>query len=215
MPDHLTSPVPSFYFDVDLLEWVKRSNLPKFKIYPFPFKAVVAGQGSNLSEEIRLPFCREDKIPVYRRMGGGCSVFLDPGNLIVSIAFPAQGFSGIQSLFNQCNDLLIRGFNSMGLTGLYQDGISDLVLDNRKVGGASFYRTKGFGYYSAAILVSPDLSLMEKYLHHPPRQPAYRRNRPHSKFVTRLDSYIQGVPMTQMAQGLKKNLVLDQLAKSG
>ncbi len=94
MPDHLTSPVPSFDFDKDLLEWVKRSNLPKFKIYPFPFKAVVAGQGSNLAEEI-MPCCREDKIPVYRRMGGGCSVFLDPGNLIVSTAFPAQAFSVI------------------------------------------------------------------------------------------------------------------------
>ena len=210
MLDPLTPSVLSFDFDRDLLESMKRSNLPEFKVYPFPFKAIVAGQGSNLAEEIKLSLCREDKIPVYRRMGGGCSVFLDPGNLIVSIAFPAQGFSGIQRLFNQCNGLLIRGFNSLGLTGLYQDGISDLVMDNRKVGGASFYRTKGFGYYAAAILVSPDLSLMEKYLHHPPRQPAYRRNRPHREFVTRLDRFLKGVAMTELAGGLRKILGLGQ-----
>jgi lipoate-protein ligase A len=210
MLDRLTPQVLAFDFDRDLLEWVKTSNLPKFSIYPFPFKALVAGRGSNLAKEMRLPLCMEDNIPVYRRMGGGCSVFLDPGNLIVSIAFPARGFSGIQRLFNQCNGWLIKGFNAMGLTGLYQDGVSDLVINNCKVGGSCFYRSKGFGYYSAAILVSPDLRLMEKYLPLPPRQPGYRKNRSHREFVTRLDTHITGMTITDFEDGLREALVLDQ-----
>jgi lipoate-protein ligase A len=206
MLDRLAPHPLAFDFDRDLLDAVKLSNLPEFKVYPFPFNALVAGRGSNLAQEIRLPLCKEDNIPVYRRMGGGCSVFLDPGNLVISIAFPAQGFSGIQRLFNQCSNWLIKGFNCLGLSGLYQDGISDLVMDNRKVGGSSFYRSKGFGYYSAAILVSPDLTLMEKYLRHPPRQPDYRRNRSHREFVTGLDGYFEGTTMTELAGRLKETL---------
>lgn len=211
MLDRLSPPVLSFDFDQDLLERMRASNLPRFKIYPFPFKALVAGHGSNLSKEIRLPLCVQNHIPLYRRMGGGCSVFLDPGNLIVSIAFPARGISGIQRLFNRCNDWLIQGFHAMGLTGIYQDGISDLVMDNRKIGGSCFYRAKGVGYYSAAILFSPDLRLMGKYLRHPPRQPVYRRNRPHSEFVTHLDGYMEGMTMADLSAALSKTLGRDQI----
>jgi lipoate-protein ligase A len=198
-----------FDFDNDLLKSMKSLNLPKFVVYPFSFKAIVAGRGSDIAREVRLPLCVEDNIPVYRRPGGGCSVFLDTGNLIVSIAFPAPGFSGITSLFNQCNDWLIKGFNSLGLKGLYTDGISDLVIGDRKLGGSCFYRTKGFGYYSAAILVSPNLELMEKYLYHPPREPVYRKNRSHKNFVIGLDAIISGVTITRLSDELKKNLNLN------
>jgi lipoate-protein ligase A len=197
-----------FDFDNDLLKLMKNANLPKFRVYPFPFKAIVAGRGSDLEREIRLRLCLQDNIPLYRRHGGGCSVFLDPGNLIVSIAFPAQGFSGIQRLFNRCNDWLIKGFESLGLTGLYADGVSDLVIDNRKIGGSCFYRTKGFGYYSAAILVSPDIESMEKYLYPPPREPSYRKKRSHKNFVIGLDTIISGMTINRLVQGLKENLDL-------
>ncbi len=201
--------VRTYEFDRDLLTKVKETGQPKVAVYPFAFPAVVAGRGSDLDKEIRMPLCRDDNIPVFRRKGGGCAVFLDPGTLIVSMALPAEGFDGIQRLFNFCNNLVIQGCASMGLTGICQDGISDLVLGNRKVGGSSFYRSKGLAYYTASVLVSTDLDDMDRYLEHPPREPSYRNRRPHSEFVTRLDRAFPGLSPADFSAGLSKYLQLN------
>lgn len=191
-----------FDFDDDLIETARSSDQPVTRIYPFGFKAVVAGRGSDLEEEVRLARVRQDRVPVFRRKGGGCSVFLDPGTLIVSTAFSAPGFGGIQTLFNQCSQWLIRGFETMGLAGIYQDGISDLVVADRKIGGSCFYRTKDLAYYSAAILVTPDLDLMTNYLAHPPREPDYRRGRSHRDFVAGIEHFIPGMTVERLARDL-------------
>jgi lipoate-protein ligase A len=202
----LTSTVKDYAFDRDLLAKVKATGQPGVAVYLFAFPAVVAGRGSDLDTEIRLPLCRDDNIPVFRRRGGGCAVFLDPGTLIVSMALPAEGFAGIQRLFNFCNNLVIKGCASMELTGICQDGISDLVLENRKVGGSSFYRSKGLAYYTASVLVSTDLEAMDRYLFHPPREPAYRRHRVHKDFVMRLDQAFPGLSPADLSAGLLNHL---------
>ena len=191
--------IREYHFDRGLLDSVKASQVPVSRVYPFDREAVVAGRGSDLAREIRLSKVRKDRVPVYRRMGGGCSVFLDPGNLIISIAFPAGGFGGIQTLFNLSSAWLIRGFREIGLPGVYQDGISDLVMENRKIGGSCFYRTKGIAYYSAAILVTPDLEKMAAYLRHPPREPEYRNGRSHEDFVSGLNRFLPDITADSLA----------------
>ena len=138
----LSPPVKPYAFDQNLLERVRYTGQPEISIYAFAFPAVVAGRGTDLETEILINRCVQDRIPVFRRRGGGCSVFLDPGTLIVSMALPAEGFSGIQRLFNLCNRQLIQALEAFGLDGIYQDGISDLVLADRKVGGSSFFRSR-------------------------------------------------------------------------
>lgn len=202
MLDRLSPPVRSYDFDHDLIQWVRETGKPRFDLYPFPFPAVVAGQGTRLDREIRTARCMTDGIPVYRRMGGGCAVFLDPGNLIVSVALPAKGFAGIRNLFDRCNQWLITGFTALGIDGIYQDGISDLVMKNRKIGGTCLYRTKDLAYYAASLLVNPNLDHIEQYLRHPPREPAYRRKRRHWDFVTRLDRVATGLTPDSLASGL-------------
>jgi lipoate---protein ligase len=202
----LVSPVKDYAFDRDLLTKVKKTGETGVAVYMFAFPAVVAGRGSDLDKEIRLPLCRDEQIPVFRRRGGGCSVFLDPGTLVVSIALPAHGFAGIQRLFNFCNNRVMQGCEAMGLTGICQDGVSDLVLENRKVGGSSFYRTKGLAYYTASLLVSTDVDAMARYLFHPPREPEYRRHRAHKEFVLRLDQAFPGLSPADLSAGLGQHL---------
>ncbi len=192
-----------FDFDNDLIETARSSGgRPVTRIYPFEFKAVVAGRGSDLDKEVHMARVRQDEIPVFRRKGGGCSVFLDPGTLVVSTAFTARGFGGIQTLFDQCSQWLIQGFQTIGLAGIYQDGISDLVVADLKIGGSCFYRAKDLAYYSAAILVTPDLDLMGYYLAHPPREPDYRRGRPHRDFVSAIDRFCPGTTVEGLARDL-------------
>lgn len=202
----LVFPVTDYVFDRNLLDRFHHTGQPEISIYRFSFPAVVAGRGSRLETEIHLSASVRDKIPVYRRKGGGCAVFLDPGTLIVSMALPARGFAGIQGLFNRCNRHLIQGLEALGLNGIYQDGISDLVLADRKVGGTSLYRSKNLAYYTASLLVAADLDAMDRYLKHPPREPAYRKHRPHKAFVMRMDQAFPGLDPADLAAGLNQHL---------
>lgn len=189
-------------FDTDLMDRVKAHGKPFLRIYPFSPTAVVAGRGSDLAQEIYLSHVISDHIPLYRRKGGGCSVVLDPGNLIVSLAFPAPGIAGIKPYFNGACDWLLAGLHRAGFKGVYRDGTFDLVLEDRKIAGSCFYRTKGAAFFSAALLVSPDLSAMDRYLAFPPRQPDYRKSRPHREFVTGLDRYEPGLTPQILAKRL-------------
>jgi lipoate-protein ligase A len=144
---------------------------------------VVLGRGSRPEAEVHLELVEEDGCPLYRRRGGGCSVVLDPGNVIVAAAFAVQGIGQTPAYFRRLNQWLIAGLAALGVQGLSQDGISDLVMGDRKVGGTCMYRPRGVLLYSASLLVSPQLQLLERYLAHPPREPAYRRGRRHLDFV--------------------------------
>jgi lipoate-protein ligase A len=198
----------SFEFDKNLIEKVADTGVPGMRIYGFDRRAVVAGRGSRLSREVHLNRIRRDKVPIYRRRGGGCAVFLDPGNLIVSIAFPAEGFGNVGPLFCEAGNRVIRALARAGITGVYRDGISDLVIENRKIAGACFHRSKDMAYYSAALLVSPDLGAMDAYLSHPPREPDYRRGRPHKAFVAGLDSFFPELTVSRLESMLTTGLDL-------
>jgi lipoate-protein ligase A len=76
------------------------------------------------------------------------------------------------------------------------------VKEDWKIGGSCFYRAKGIAYYSAAVLVTPDLDAMDRYLAHPPREPVYRRSRSHKAFVSGLDRWFPELTAEKLAQDL-------------
>ncbi len=74
----------------------------------------------------------------------------------------------------------------MGLPGVSRQGVSDLTIGEKKIGGSCIYRTKGVLYYSTTLLVDHDPELVDRYLKHPPREPEYRQGRDHRHFMTSL-----------------------------
>ena len=78
---------------------------------------------------------------------------------------------------------LIDALTRIGITGIDQAGICDLVLGERKIGGACLHRRRDLLYYSASLLVNPDVRRAARYLKHPPREPDYRGGRPHTLFM--------------------------------
>ena len=175
-----------YEFDDDLIALAKDSPVPRIKIYRPDKILVVLGRGSKPEKELNLDACRKDGIEIMRRHGGGCSVVLDPGNVIISVAFKAPGIGQNNKYFKKISDWLISGLERTGIKGIYHDGISDLVLKDKKIAGACIYRTKGLLYYSATLLFKADLELIERYLKHPPREPKYRYGRGHKDFITSL-----------------------------
>ncbi len=137
-------------YDEKLLASALKDSSPRLQVYLFPETAIVLGRGSNPEVELKLEESLKDQITLYRRRGGGCSVVLDPGNVVVSVILPIPGISENKKWFQRCTDWMIDGLEKVGIAGAYQDGVSDLVISNRKIAGSALYRMKGILYYSVS-----------------------------------------------------------------
>ena len=107
--------------------------------------------------------------------------------VVVGARVPSGSIPGIyERVHRPICDLL---YACAGLR-LMHEGISDLALEGRKVCGSSLYlcRTPALFCYQSSLMVDNDLSLIDRYLLHPPREPAYRAGRAHAQFCTSLRS---------------------------
>ncbi len=175
--------VGTYDLDDDLIDATRADRMPRVRVARVANRSVVIGKGSKPEAELNLDACIQDKVPVLKRHGGGCSVVLDPGNLIVSLVLPVREFRKHRKHFSQITRWLIDGLESVGVEGVYHDGISDLVFEDRKIGGSCLYCARDLLYYTSTLLVDPDLDRVSRYLKHPPREPGYRRGRPHGEFM--------------------------------
>ena len=184
-PGGESRPLPTRPFDRDddLLAAVRADGLARVRVIRWGEVAVVIGRGGRQNLELEAAAITADRVTLLQRAGGGCSVVLDPGNLVVSAALALPGIGGITSGFAALSAWLVAGLQRCGIPGVKQRGVSDLTIGDRKIGGSCIYRARGLLYYSATLLVDPQLELMERYLSHPPREPEYRKRRGHRDFV--------------------------------
>jgi lipoate---protein ligase len=70
--------------------------------------------------------------------------------------------------------------------GIEHLGICDLAIANRKFSGNSVRCKRDHLLYHGTLLYNFDLSLVERLLRLPPRQPDYRAGRAHDQFVMNL-----------------------------
>ncbi len=189
--------------DDDLLAATARDGEPRVRVHLPPRVMVVLGRGSKVDLELEMSTCQADGVPVLRRRGGGCAVVLDPGNVVVSLSMAVEGIGRNKEHFNQISAWLISALETLGLNSVKQRGISDLCLDELKVGGSCIQRSRGLLFYSTTLLANPDAALISRYLKHPPREPAYRAGRRHADFIGRLE-YPGGA--ASLCQDLERSL---------
>ncbi len=172
-----------YAYDDDLMALALRDGKTRVRVYRLSSSAIVLGSGSKAEQELDLGACLHHQVPILRRPGGGCSVLLDPGNVVVSVVTGGMPFGCHHQHFRILTDWLIAGLSHIGIHNVHQDGICDLVLNDRKVGGACLHRRGGLLYYSATLLVAPDMKMVDRLLAYPPREPEYRRGRSHHDFM--------------------------------
>lgn len=170
-----------------LLERCRRSGRPEVELYRPEGCVVVLGRGSRVELELNAETCRSDGARLRRRVGGGCAVVLDPGNLVVAVALPLTGMGGVRTAFDGLTAWVIAGLARAGIEDVEKSGSSDLSMDGRKVGGSCVYRAKGILFYSTTLLISPQTEMAERWLAHPPREPDYRAGRSHAEFMGSMD----------------------------
>ncbi len=192
--------------DEDLIAAVRSDGQPRSAVYPHPGTACVIGSGGDPWVETRPDLLAADGVPLLRRRGGGCAVVVDPGNLVCSVVLPVPGISGITRAFALLSGAVGNTLGNLGIAGVVQAGVSDLSVAGRKLGGSCIWRTRNLLYYSTTLLVEPRWDLIDRYLPHPPREPAYRDGRVHREFLTSLRELGCPRPLDQLAHRLDERI---------
>jgi lipoate-protein ligase A len=205
----ITTPVAKTVNE-DLLERYLDEPTPLFRIYEPQTACIVMGAGGRTEQDVFLQRARTDGVPLLRRRGGGGTVVLSRGQvvlaLVTEVALPfhnLQYFRAINNWFRIC-------LADLGVCGIEDRGISDLAIADRKILGTSLYRRRKILFYQGSLLVSNDLSLFDRYLRFPVKVPEYRRERGHLDFCTNLTLAGYPVDVTEVITRLEK-VVEEQL----
>jgi lipoate-protein ligase A len=190
----MTDPFPPYTYDDDLINATRHDGQARVRVCRLEDTTVVLGAGSDPKVELNLDACVADGVPILKRRGGGCAVVIDPGNVIVSVVMTGLPFGGHRRHFDLLSQWLSAGLARAGVPAVRKEGICDLVLGDRKIAGACLHRSKDLLYYSATLLVAPDVDKVLRYLKHPPREPDYRRGRAHVNFMGSVAAVLKGTP---------------------
>lgn len=149
---------------------------------------VVLGSGNKANLEVDLSYCEQKNVPVTRRYGGGGTVVLYPGCVVVTVGSWMKDVFSNSRYFKMMNEAVISCLADQWpqFKNLSQAGISDIVMGETKVAGTSLFRSRNYLLYQASILVNLDAELVQACLKHPTKEPDYRKGRSHKTFLSSL-----------------------------
>ena len=173
--------------DEALLEYFEqaRSAAELLRIWQPDRYFVVLGHGNKWRDEVDASACAADGIPVLRRCSGGGTVLQGPGCLNYSLILRQDNFSSahVQAAFDFVLSRHRRSLEALTARLVSVQGLCDLTLGERKFSGNAQYRKREYVLVHGTFLLHFDLSLIERYLSMPAKQPDYRRRRSHGDFL--------------------------------
>jgi lipoate-protein ligase A len=152
---------------------------------------VVAGFSNEVAREVNVDACRQAGVGIFRRCSGGGTVLQGPGCLNYSLVLSLEAHPQCQTI--PAANHYIMGAHREALTALLRQpvevrGITDLAIAGQKFSGNAQRRKRRALLFHGTFLLSFDLALVERFLTMPSRQPDYRVNRPHGRFLTNVQA---------------------------
>ena len=160
------------------------------RLWELPHYFVVLGYANQAATEANLPFCQENAIPVLRRCTGGGAVLQGPGVLNYSLILRINASEPTHSIAATNRFILERHRDTLApllMAPVEWQGQTDLAIGGLKFAGNAQRRFRRFLLFHGSFLLQLDLSLVEKTLPLPSRQPGYRVNRSHSDFLININ----------------------------
>ncbi len=150
---------------------------------------IVLGYSEKIHSEMGH-FCEESPpVPVLRRCSGGGTVVQGPGCLNYTLILSRENSHPLGNIKQTNRYVLDRHRETLNgtLNGQIQvQGVTDLTIDGKKFSGNAQRRKRHFLLFHGTFLIDFDISLIEKLLPIPSKQPSYRQNRCHDDFLTNI-----------------------------
>jgi lipoate-protein ligase A len=180
----LRNPVHETTVNEDLLDRYRQTGVPVYRLYEPPALCAVLGASGKPAQDLLLEHLAADGVPWLRRRGGGGTVILGPGQVVLALVTAVESPFRNREYAAAINSWIAGSLALLGVNGVHPEGISDLAIGEKKIVGTSLYRTRLILFYQASLLVSNDISIFTRYLAMPTRVPEYRRGRSHEEFCT-------------------------------
>jgi lipoate-protein ligase A len=165
----------------------------RFRFFEAQTSVIVMG-ASGSTKEIKTP----SSLPILKRRGGGGTVLLGPGVLVLTLGLVDPNRFETLSWGQKINQLWIDALKKLGISSLSIKGLGDVAYQDRKIIGISLFRKGPIVIYQGSLLVDVDLNQIERHLNHPPSEPDYRQNRSHRDFLTNLKTIGYQGSMTEL-----------------
>ncbi|MBA7483334.1 MAG: hypothetical protein GH155_02780 [Spirochaeta sp.] len=186
----------------DLLSICLTSGEAVFRIYEPVDSVIVLGAGRRAANDLLT--AGSSGIPVLKRKGGGGTVVLSPGQVVLALVKEVSHPFGNREYAQTINSWFKQALSEMGISGMEERGISDLCLGGRKILGSSLFRRRRILFYQASLLVCNDLTLFSRYLSYPSIVPEYRQGRSHEAFCTNLHREGFTFPVAEVIERLER-----------
>jgi lipoate-protein ligase A len=152
---------------------------------------VVVGYANKVAVEANTEECERDGIAIYRRCSGGGTVLQGRGCLNYSLILRITSDGPMQNITTANRFIMERNGAAVAEACGHKNkievcGHTDLAFDGRKFSGNAQRRRKHYLLFHGTFLLNFDLSLVEKYLRMPSKQPDYREGRKHEEFITNI-----------------------------
>jgi lipoate---protein ligase len=187
----LLTPEENLACDEALLDLAEEGNTDAILRFWEPAEYfVVAGYGNSIRSEVEVSYCEQHHIPILRRCSGGGTVLQGPGCLNYSLILRIADAPALSSI-SGTNRFVLERIRS-ALSGAVQAAIeirghTDLAVGEQKFSGNAQRRKKHWLLFHGCFLLNMDLTLIERGLSMPSRQPDYRHNRDHAAFLRNLN----------------------------
>jgi len=156
------------------------------RVWEWPAPVVVLGSGCKIATDVNESACRAAGVPIVRRSSGGGTVLWGRGCLLFSLVLSYERAVELLDIHESYRYILDRVVACLALEGVHREGISDMVLGDRKFSGNAQQRKRSHLLHHGTLLYEFDLTQVCQFLPSPLRQPEYRENRPHEMFLCNL-----------------------------
>lgn len=172
-------------------------------------EVIVLGASNAAPKEVLITRSTAQGIPILQRAGGGGTVLLHPGCVVVSLGTWTRRPYESGKYFDLLNSAILTALQSLSpsIDGLMQQGISDLAVGNRKIAGSSLFRSRNYLMFQQSILVEARIARIEDVLSHPSLEPTYRAGRCHRDFLTDLQTLDPGLTPGNVCDHLRTHLL--------
>jgi lipoate-protein ligase A len=191
----LETPAANLALDEELLARAEAGVLPGgvLRLWEAAAPCVVLGRSSP-EHEVHAAHCRDDGVPVLRRVSGGATVVIGPGCLMYAVVLDRRDrpdLGGVDQVHAFVLGRMVDALAPLG-RGVRRAGTSDLAVAPpgdalpRKFSGNSLRLKRRALLYHGTILYDFPLERVARWLAMPVRQPAYRAERDHREFLANL-----------------------------
>ncbi len=162
---------------------------------------VVLGKNNKPDEWIDVANLEADDVPYFHRDSGGGTVIHHPGNLNYTFIVPKTLLPAVNptSAIRLFTGVLVRALAYLDIHA-ERTGVSDVSVDGIKISGnAARFKSRALLHHGTVLLTS-ELSRMERYLKVPPNRPDI----PHRGFVAGLREMGYPVGVERLCESLAR-----------